>query len=366
MSQTLAKLGGDLAAIRPRPHVGGRSGCGHQACTQVPEALDRLTAGGFLVEATRLVAHALPKREAVWWACMCAVHTAPADLPDADRQCREAAEDWVRQQTETSRRTAFDLAQASGFGTPEAWAAVAAFWSGGSMAPEGQPAVPPAPHLTGTAVAGVSCSCRRCAAMSTRRDARLHRFLESGRNIAAGGPGRLPAETGVIYDRPRGRESADAMQLTMTVLRCPDAVVPETRNVSGGEYSVGRGPGVDWILPDPERLLSKRHFALAFRGGGWQLADTSTNGTFINREENAIGGGDIRSLRDGDRLRVGAYEIEVRLTEDAVARPVAAPATARSTIHSDGPVRGDRARRAIRSTSRITRACASPSAQLAA
>ncbi len=111
------------------------------------------------------------------------------------------------------------------------------------------------------------------------------------------------------------------MQLTMTVLRCPDSVVPETRNVSGGEYSVGRGPGVDWILPDPERLLSKRHFALAFRGGVWQLADTSTNGTFINREENAIGAGDIRSLRDGDRVRVGAYEIEVRLTEDAVARP---------------------------------------------
>jgi type VI secretion system protein ImpI len=111
------------------------------------------------------------------------------------------------------------------------------------------------------------------------------------------------------------------MQLTMTVLRCPDSVVPETRNVSGGEYSVGRGPGVDWILPDPERLLSKRHFALAFRGGVWQLADTSTNGTFINREENAIGAGDIRSVRDGDRVRVGAYEIEMRLTEDAVARP---------------------------------------------
>ena len=111
------------------------------------------------------------------------------------------------------------------------------------------------------------------------------------------------------------------MQLTLTVLRCPDSVVPETRNVSGGEYSVGRGPGVDWILPDPERLLSKRHFALAFRGGIWQLADTSTNGTFINREDEPIGPGDVRSLRDGDRLRAGAYEIEVRLTEEAMARP---------------------------------------------
>jgi type VI secretion system FHA domain protein len=111
------------------------------------------------------------------------------------------------------------------------------------------------------------------------------------------------------------------MQLTMTVLRCPDAVAPETRNVPGGEFSVGRGPGVDWILPDPERLLSKRHFAVAFRGGTWQLADTSTNGTFLNRETGPIGAGDVRSLRDGDRVRLGAYEIEVRLVEEAAQRP---------------------------------------------
>ena len=110
------------------------------------------------------------------------------------------------------------------------------------------------------------------------------------------------------------------MQLTMTILRCPDAVVPETRSVSGGEFSVGRGPGVDWILPDPERMLSKRHFAVAFRSGGWQIADTSTNGTFMNRDSDAIGAGDVRNLRDGDRLRLGAYEIEVRLTEEAVGR----------------------------------------------
>ena len=93
------------------------------------------------------------------------------------------------------------------------------------------------------------------------------------------------------------------MQLTMTVLRCPDAVAPETRSVAGGEFSVGRGPGVDWVLPDPERLLSKRHFAVAFRAGVWQLADTSTNGTFLNREGDPIGTGDVRNLRDGDRLR---------------------------------------------------------------
>src|SRR5579862_6253435 len=107
------------------------------------------------------------------------------------------------------------------------------------------------------------------------------------------------------------------MQLSMTVLRCPDRVAPEARTVSGGEFQVGRGPDVDWVLPDPDRLLSKRHFAVAFRGGAWQVADTSVNGTFLNTEQDAIGRGATRSLEDGDRLRLGAYEIEVRLAEQA-------------------------------------------------
>ena len=107
------------------------------------------------------------------------------------------------------------------------------------------------------------------------------------------------------------------MKLELTVLRCPDSVVPEARTVSGGEFTVGRGPGVEWILPDADRLLSKRHIALAFRAGSWQLADTSTNGTFINSDDVALGSGEVRTLRDGDRIRLGAYEIEARLIEDA-------------------------------------------------
>ena len=105
------------------------------------------------------------------------------------------------------------------------------------------------------------------------------------------------------------------MRMTLSVLRCPDAVPPETRTAQGGEFSIGRGPDNSWVLPDPDRYLSKRHCVLAFRGGGWQLADTSTNGTFLNREDIAVGVGVIRDLRDGDRIHLGTYEIEVRLEE---------------------------------------------------
>jgi hypothetical protein len=194
MSESLEKIQHlDFATIRPRVDLSTDASTVLHNVTQVPDALQRLEAGGFLVEAARLVAHALPKREAVWWACMCASHTAPADLPESDRLARELAENWVRQQTDKVRREAMAKAEVGKFGTPEAWAAVAAFWSGDSMAPEGQQAVPPPEHLCGVAVAG-AVMLAAVRGDPVRQPARLKRFLESGRNIAGGGPGRLPPE----------------------------------------------------------------------------------------------------------------------------------------------------------------------------
>src|SRR5262249_39163828 len=152
---SLAKLSSaDLAALRPHLALGPEATAATAACVQVLDALGRLEDGGFLLEATRLVAHALPKREAVWWACMCANHTVPADLATVDRGARGAAEAGGRLQDDRPGRKAGEQAEASGCPSPEAGAAVAAFWSGDSMSPEGQPAVPPAPHLTGLAAAG--------------------------------------------------------------------------------------------------------------------------------------------------------------------------------------------------------------------
>jgi len=155
------------------------------------DAVERLAAAGFVLEAARLAAHALPKREAVWWGCMCARHTAPDPAPPALAELCAAAETWVRKQSDESRRAAFEMAQALGLDTPEAWAAVGAFWAGDSMVPLGLPKVPPAPHLTGTAIAG-AVNLAAVRADPLKRDARLARFLDSMRDIAAGGAGRLP------------------------------------------------------------------------------------------------------------------------------------------------------------------------------
>jgi type VI secretion system FHA domain protein len=132
------------------------------------------------------------------------------------------------------------------------------------------------------------------------------------------------------------------MTLTLSVLRCPDAVPPETKRINGGEFRIGRGLDNDWVMPDPDKMLSKKHCVVAFRNGGWAIADTSTNGTFINREADALGPGQIRDLSDGDRIRFGAYEIEVRIDDGfntAASRGGAYGAPARSPF--DDPFNDD-------------------------
>jgi hypothetical protein len=191
MAGTLTKLAGvQLAMVLERAALPPETQAPLQGCVEIGDAIDRLEGAGFASEATRTLAHALPRREGVWWACMCAASNPPPDLADSDRLARETAELWVRQQKDEQRRAAMAHAEAGGFRTPEAWSGIAAFWSGDSIAPLGLPVVPPPPHLTGTAVsAAVTLASVRGEPM--QQVARLKRFLESGRNIAAGGPGRI-------------------------------------------------------------------------------------------------------------------------------------------------------------------------------
>jgi type VI secretion system protein len=83
--------------------------------------------------------------------------------------------------------------------------------------------------------------------------------------------------------------------------------------VNGG--SIGRAPDNDWILPDPKRVLSGHHCEIEYRSGVFWLKDTSTNGVYVNESEDpAFTIGPIE-LQDGDRLRMGDYEVLVSLDE---------------------------------------------------
>jgi type VI secretion system protein len=77
--------------------------------------------------------------------------------------------------------------------------------------------------------------------------------------------------------------------------------------VNGG--TVGRAPGNDWVLPDPRRVVSGHHFEVQCHGGKYWLIDTSTNGVFVNDADDPASATGRIELNDGDRLRVGDYDI---------------------------------------------------------
>ncbi|MCC7257874.1 MAG: type VI secretion system-associated FHA domain protein TagH [Gammaproteobacteria bacterium] len=78
--------------------------------------------------------------------------------------------------------------------------------------------------------------------------------------------------------------------------------------------TIGRAEDNDWILPDAKRFISSRHALVDFQGGAYYLVDTSRNGVYINGSDTAVGRGHPQRLFNGDRLRMGEYEITVELT----------------------------------------------------
>src|SRR5450432_925782 len=81
--------------------------------------------------------------------------------------------------------------------------------------------------------------------------------------------------------------------------------------VGGG--GIGRANDNDWVLPDPQRYLSAHHARIQFRAGTFVLLDTSTNGVYVNDGTLPIGRRGSHSLRDGDVLRFGNFQVSVSI-----------------------------------------------------
>jgi type VI secretion system protein len=92
-----------------------------------------------------------------------------------------------------------------------------------------------------------------------------------------------------------------------------------TFGVHGG--SIGRAADNDWILPDPDRYVSGHHARIEYRNGRFWLMDTSSNGTYLNDSTAPLGDNGPHALKDGDRLRLGDYELAVDLDTVSEAEP---------------------------------------------
>jgi hypothetical protein len=147
--------------------------------------IDRLAAEGHFPDAIKLLALAMPRRDAVWWACRCCRQSLADDEPSAAVLALEAAERWTTDPTEEHRRAAHAASEAAGLEAPAGCAALGAFFSGGSIAPPHVPDVPPAPHLTAHVASG---SVMLCAVRTEPEKAseKYRAFLALGIAVADG------------------------------------------------------------------------------------------------------------------------------------------------------------------------------------
>jgi hypothetical protein len=152
MSANTLSRAGPAATLAAKVQLGDEALALLQPQWTARQYLEALLSAGHLRDAIRYLAWALPRREAVWWACQCVSAAVPPEEGSPNAEALEAAQRWASSATEDHRRAAFAAGEAVNFETPAGLAALAAFWSGGSQAPPKLPAVLPAEHLCPNAV----------------------------------------------------------------------------------------------------------------------------------------------------------------------------------------------------------------------
>lgn len=105
-------------------------------------------------DAVRFLAHALPKRQAVWWGWISAKKAAGGDPPPKIKASLDATEKWIAQPDDEAGRVAMAAAKEAQTTTAAGCAGMAAFFSGSSLGPAHVPPIPPGEYLTAKAVSG--------------------------------------------------------------------------------------------------------------------------------------------------------------------------------------------------------------------
>jgi TPR repeat protein len=140
-----------------------------------------LAQAGQYPDAVQVLAHYLPKRQAVFWAMTCvraAVPPAPQSEPEA---ALRAAERWIADPTEEHRAAALKAADAADAGTPAGCTALAAYYSEGLPRVEDARTNARAWFLTAKLVS--SAVMLAATAEPDKMAARFREFVEKGLEI---------------------------------------------------------------------------------------------------------------------------------------------------------------------------------------
>lgn len=113
-------------------------------------------------------------------------------------------------------------------------------------------------------------------------------------------------------------------------------VLPISARLPAEGGTIGRGSDNTMVLPDPLRVLSRRHLEVVREGnGGYRVANISgSNPVLLN--DRTLSPGEAHALDDGDRIGVGCYLLEVRKRPQGAAPvPAAQSAIAAATAEDD-------------------------------
>ncbi|MBL8363140.1 MAG: type VI secretion system-associated FHA domain protein TagH [Rubrivivax sp.] len=100
--------------------------------------------------------------------------------------------------------------------------------------------------------------------------------------------------------------------ITITVVSFNDGPLGGTLQAHFDELggTIGRADTNQLVLPDPERTISRVAAQVVFRNGGFAVVDRGSNPIVVNGR--ALGPGREAPLGDGDRVRIGGYELSVK------------------------------------------------------
>jgi FHA domain-containing protein len=87
--------------------------------------------------------------------------------------------------------------------------------------------------------------------------------------------------------------------------------------------SIGRAKTNQLVLDDPERTVSRVHAQVVARGATYVIVDQGSNPLLHNGK--VVGAGNEASLRDGDRLQIGSFELAVNVQASAAAAQPGGP-----------------------------------------
>jgi hypothetical protein len=158
--------------------------------------LGKLIDAELYVDVIKLVSHALPKREAIWWGALCVEMISKKDDPPADLGALRSVVQWVIEPNEAHRVQAAYAADECQSASPACSLAQAVKWTGGSMSRPGLPVVPPEPKMTPNAIVAAVRSAATKGDRQTQKQ-RLRDFLRLAVEVAEGRHhwtgGKMPA-----------------------------------------------------------------------------------------------------------------------------------------------------------------------------